>query len=236
MKPVLRAPVAPGSVVIAYIHPGQVSAFFTASLTEMLIYDHNSSRHVVGMMQEWSSTNVSGPRNSLTARFLDEYTAEWLLWIDSDMAWQHTAIDQLLASASKDKAPIVGGLCFGANADGLFPTIYSVMEIDGKLTTVRAAGYPPDAMVQVAATGAAFLLIHRSALTAIRERAFNDVFPFFQETALAGGPAGEDITFCLRAGICGIPVHVNTGVKVGHHKTQLLTEDLYLSQKGTDDD
>jgi hypothetical protein len=184
----------------------------------------------VGLLNEWSSANVSAARNSLTAKFLAEHTAEWLLWIDADMGWDHSALEQLLAVADPVRAPIVGGLCFGASGDQLFPTIYQFAEVEGRITTVRLNDYERDAMVQVAATGAAFLLIHRSVLVAMRDRKFNEVFPWFQETELSGQPAGEDLTFCIRAGICEFPIWVNTAVKVGHHKSHLLTEELFDSQ------
>lgn len=229
----MRPPAKPrDTVVVAHLHPGMVSSYFLHSLTGMLLHDRASSRRIVGLLQEWSSANVSQPRNNLTEQFVDNYSADWLLWIDSDMAFEPDALERLLASADTVTAPIVGGLCFGSSNGALFPTVYQWGETeDGKLVTWRSYDYERDAMVQVGATGAAFLLIHRSVLVAMRERAFNAVFPWFQETELAGKPAGEDLTFCIRAGICGFPVFVNTSVRIGHHKSQVLTEDLYLEQR-----
>jgi len=231
-------------VVIAYIHPGQTSGYFTQALVNTLMYDQATERHVVGCLNEWSSANVSSARNSLTRRFLDEYDAEWLLWIDADMAFEHDALPALLASADAETRPIVGGLCFGAAFGALFPTIYQfVRRDDGKPTTVRVPDYPLDTVVPCAATGAAFVLIHRRVLETIRDHGFNEAFPWFQETELGGQPAGEDITFCIRAGICGFPVHVNTAVKIGHHKSTVLDHDLFQAQRaaaqtitGGDDD
>ncbi len=219
-------------VVLAYIHPGQTSSYFTQSLTNLLMFDQATSRRVVGCLNEWSSANVSASRNSLTAQFLDDHDADWLLWIDADMAFEHTALEQLLASADPTQRPIVGGLCFGATMGALFPTIYQFVTNEaGDLTTMRMNDYPIDSVVQCAATGAAFVLIHRAALEAIRDRAFNAAFPWFQETELAGQPAGEDITFCIRAGILGLPVHVDTSVHVGHHKSVVLTHEMFQSQR-----
>jgi GT2 family glycosyltransferase len=199
----------------------------------MLLHDRATEHRICGALQEWSSANVSQARNSLTAKFVDDHkAADWLLWIDSDMAFDPNSLDALLAVADPERAPVVGGLCFGSDANGLFPTIYQMAALeDGRPVTTRMQDYPTDAMVQVAATGAAFLLIHRSVLVAIREHGFNGVFPWFQETELAGNPCGEDLTFCLRAGMCGFPVWVNTAVKVGHHKSQLLTEKLFREQR-----
>ena len=57
--------------------------------------------------------------------------------------------------------------------------------------------------MRVAATGAAFLLIHRGVLKAMSERGFNEAFPFFQETQNGPDP-GEDLTFCLRLASLGV--------------------------------
>jgi GT2 family glycosyltransferase len=218
------------TVVIAFIHPGQTSAYFTTSLVGSLLYDRATAQRIVGLKNEWSSANVSQPRNNLTRQFLETTDAEWLWWIDADMGWDPMALDQLLEVADPVTAPIVGGLCFGAFHDMLFPTIYQFGQVDGKLTTVRMSDYPRDAVVEVASTGAAFLLIHRSALERMRDRGFNKTFPWFQETEMDGQPVGEDLTFCLRARMLEIPVHVNTAVKVGHHKSTLLTEERFLEQ------
>jgi hypothetical protein len=231
-----RRPTAPG-LVLAYIHPGETSAFFTQSLAATLLDDFAAkmtgrprSWALANVMQEWSSANVSAARNTVTQRFLELGGADWLLWVDADMQWSPEAIDLLVDAADPVSRPIVGGLCFGMTGDRIMPTIYQWAELDGQLTTVRMPTYEPDALQQVAATGAAFLLIHRTALEQIRDRAFNAAFPWFQETVLAGNPVGEDITFCVRAGMCEIPVFVHTAALIGHHKSQLLTADVHRAQ------
>lgn len=221
-----------GGVCVAFIHPGETSAYFTTSMLAMLMHDMNGNRNIVAMLNEWSSANVSATRNALTKIFLeDKPEAEWLLWIDADMAWDAYALEQLLESADPKEKPIMGGLCFGRNLDGLFPTIYQLVDQFGTVTTLRLKDYPENTVFRCSATGAAFLLIHRSVIQGIADRKYNEAFPWFQETELAGNPAGEDITFCLRAELLGFPVHVDTSVKIGHHKSHLLTEDLFKAQR-----
>ena len=231
-------------VVLAYIHPGQVSSYFTESLMVTLLSDVAASdrgerrRRIVNVMQEWSSANVSDARNVVTARFLDARTpdgqtvGDWLLWIDSDMQWEPQALDFLLESADPVERPIVGGLCFGMTRDRLVPTIYQFVKIEetNELATCRVEDYPRDSLVRCAATGAAFVLIHRGVLERMREQKFNAAFPWFQEVQLGDRPVGEDIAFCLRAAQLGIPIHVDTRAKIGHHKSALLTEDRFLAQ------
>lgn len=221
----------PKSVVIAYIHPGQVSSYFAESMIATLFYDRMGRRppRVANVYQEWSSANVSASRNIVTQRFLDKNDADWLLWVDADMQWSPFDVDVLLDTADPKTMPVIGGLCFGMNHGKPFPTIYHFAEIDGQLTTIRVPRYEPDAVMQVAATGAAFLLIHRSALQSMADRTFNEAFPFFQETQNGKDPVGEDLTFCLRLAALGIPVHVHTGVKIGHHKSIVIDEPMFIA-------
>jgi hypothetical protein len=91
-------------------------------------------------------------------------------------------------------------------------------------------------------------LVHRSALERMRDfipkggwprrharagkRGFSDTYPWFQEMEHDGQPVGEDITFCWRAAMAGIPVYVNTAVQMGHVKRRLLDMDAYLIERG----
>lgn len=231
-----RALPASSGVVVAYIHPGEVSAYFLESMLTTVLSDIAADaagvhpRRIVNIMQEWSSANVSGSRNAVTERFLSRPEGEWLLWIDADMQWEPDAIERLLAVADPTERPIVGGLCFGMAGERMWPTIYQWAQLDTGLTTVRVGSYPADTVLRCAATGAAFVLIHRTALETIRARGFSAAFPWFQETELEGKPVGEDITFCIRAGLCGLPVYVHTGVEIGHHKSHLLTQAGFLAQ------
>ena len=223
-----------GKVVVSAVHPADVSAAFMTSMLSMQFYDFTHSQSIVnggGTIFHYSSANVSNARNAVVRRFLDETKAEWLLCLDADMQFDPDIVDRLLEHADAKRAPIVGGLCFGTEVEGLFATLYDLMQNeDGSPQMVRYKDWPEDAIFQVAATGAACLLIHRGVLEAMREK-YPEPFPWFKEDVLGTAPMGEDIRFCLAAGICGFPVHVNTGVKLGHQKTQLLTYDMYAKQR-----
>lgn len=223
------------SVVLAFIHPGQCSAFFTVSLAATIRADAIGPRRIEDVLQTYSSANVSEARNLLVDRFLDECRADWLWFVDADMQWAPDALDTLLEVADPQRAPVVGGLCFGLADDELFPTLYDAAQNEhGDLVFVRRGDYPDNAMVQVSATGAAFLLVHRSVLLAIRETIGDKAFPYFRETTTGGDRpriVGEDLTFCVRAAQCGFPTHVHTGVEVGHHKSQLLTASVFAAQR-----
>jgi len=224
-----RARAAHG-VVLAWISPGQTSHYFTESLFATGLVGAREG-WLTNVLTDWSSANVSASRNKLTQQFLDNGVGEWLLWVDADMQWDaERDIQSLLDVADPKERPIVGGLCFGMSTDGMYPTIYMGYEQDGKFTTIRIRDYPKDTLVRCAATGAAFILIHRSVLEKMAARSFDAAFPFFAESSGNGKPVGEDITFCIRAGIVGAPVFVHTGVRIGHHKSILLTEEEFEKQ------
>jgi hypothetical protein len=66
--------------------------------------------------------------------------------------------------------------------------------------------------------------MHRDALETVKAASRDVAAPWFRESPV-GAPLtlmGEDMTFCLRAAAAGIPVHVHTGVQVGHMKPQML--------------
>lgn len=223
-----------GKVVIGYVHPSEVSAFFHDSMLALFMHDINGRQAVTnggGRIAQYSSANICNARNNIVRRFLDETAAEWLWMVDADMTFDPDALDQYLDYADPQRAPIVGGLCFGTDNGALFATMYDLTQDgDEPPHMVRYNAWPENAMFQVTATGAACLLIHRSVLIAMRER-FPDPSPWFQEGVLGGQPSGEDVTFCIRAGVLGFPVFVHTGIEVGHHKSTVLTARMYADQR-----
>jgi hypothetical protein len=221
-------------VVIGFCHPTGWAADFGLSLVGLMFHDFTHDVRVETILPRYSSANISTARNWIVREFLETTSGDWLLFLDVDMVFRPTLVDDMLAKASMTKAPVVGGLCFGLAVNGdLFPTLYGVSD-EGGIHTIRYVEYPRNTLMPVAATGAACLLIHRTVLERVRdaERAKgNEAYPWFQETTFAGHPCGEDITFCHRVGALDIPVHVDTGVALGHQKTYTLTETMYREQR-----
>jgi GT2 family glycosyltransferase len=175
-------------------------------------------------------------RNLATKYMLDNTDAEWLFWIDTDMGFQPDSLSRLLAAADSEDRPVVGGLCFAlkrVRPDGYagfvqqpVPTLFRVArDIHGEIGFASRLLYPEDTMVKVAATGSAFILIHRSVLELIRGL-FGD--KWYDTVAYEGGrPLSEDLSFCYRVGQVGKPIHVHTGIKTTHHKEIWLGDSQY---------
>jgi hypothetical protein len=219
--------------VLSWVDPGEVETPFMLSVLNTLAFDRANGGRIAGWIQMGSSANVSAGRNEIVRRFLDESSAPWLVMVDTDMVWPPDAVHRLVASADPVKFPVVGGLCFAKEADTgmLWPTLYTLIGTEEKPQLARYDEWLDGEMLPVAATGAAFLLMHRSVLERVRERGFSDAYPWFQEREFNGQRAGEDATFCLRCASLGVPVHVNTAVDVGHIKKHVVTVEGYRAQR-----
>jgi hypothetical protein len=69
------------------------------------------------------------------------------------------------------------------------------------------------------------VLIHRGVFDAIsRAEEWGTLGRWWQPIETAQAVLGEDVSFCLRAGASGVPVHVNTNVTTGHVKAVMIGE------------
>jgi GT2 family glycosyltransferase len=228
--------------VIAFIHPGDVAGAFMDSVLRTIMPE----AHQGGLMGDGGGyINLqSGPRIAeARSQVLESYLnaamykdGEWILCVDADMVFTREDVRTLISAADPIDRPIVGGLCFaGYSPETMYPTLYSLTEEDGSWAMDKVTDYPKDAMVKVGATGAAFLLCHRTALYKIYN-AFKNLpdgklnsYPWFVEGHVdhKGRQLGEDVAFCMRANAVGLPVYVHTGVRIGHRKNWVLTEQVY---------
>jgi GT2 family glycosyltransferase len=220
-RAVTRLP--PDRAVIGYVTGGWNRHEFTASLLGLCLEGRTPVDAVLALE---SGPNISTARNRLCADFLTRPGApQWLFMCDTDMVLPADTIDRLVAAADPADVPVLGGLCWSLDKGEKVPTMYELVQRDGgQLAFTRHSRWPQDTVVPVSATGAACLLIHRDALLAVEKHANDPAAPWFRETAV-GAPLslmGEDLTFCLRCAAAGIPVHVHTGIKVGHMKTTML--------------
>lgn len=217
-------------VVIGYCHSEHVAARFHQAITHLLISPH--ATQVIDLISIVSSPRIASTRNQIVNAFLKHPSApEWLWMLDADMVFTPDTLLALLDVADPTERPIVGGLYFGGRIDGkITPHAYVLSGDGGGLSSVQGVGAPGQwgPIIRVHGTGAGCLLMHRSVLEAIGAKYRSTGFPWFAETGQGGEEYGEDITFCLRAHALDIPIHVHTGVILGHVKTGIVDEQSYL--------
>lgn len=232
----------PDSVCVAYLHSNEVAHSWNVSIENSRMFDLAGPQRLLRggwIAQYGNEAGYDSARNKVAKEFLDNRDADWLWWVDSDMGWQPDALEQLMAVADPVDRPIVGGLCFGntpttddgMNGQGfrIFPTCYAIDERDDKAGFSPIYGYPANEVIQVGGTGSAFVVIHRSVFAKIRER-FGDTWYDRLPHPKNDVPFGEDLSFCLRAITCDIPIFVHTGVRTNHYKWCYLNETAYFQQ------
>ncbi len=232
----------PGSVLLAYVHPGtEVAHSFMDSTKHLLFFDASTNGRIMRggeLKMRCGTGGIVEARNKCAQKLLDG-DAEWLFFVDTDMGFKPDSLERLLAVADKDERPIVGGLCFASiekDVDGYGgykseprPTIMEPHEVDGKNHLIGRGWYVPGEVTQCAGTGCAFIVIHRS----VFERLHAEYGPtWFDKAKLPNGTSAlsEDLSFCARASSLGIPIIVHTGVKTTHMKPIWLSEPYYWTR------
>ena len=231
-----------GAVAIGFCHPDVWlgAPLFYRCLHETFGADASGPRRIQGRIIEVAGSQIDVLRNDIVTAFLAlPDRPHWLLMIDADMTWTPQDVTRLLAAADEKERPIVGGLCFAerrASGGKLWPTLMVwVPDENGSVAGVKdMTDWPRGEVCQVDATGAAFLVVHRRVFERMRERAGPDhPAPWFAVTYLPKARLGEDVTFAIRATALGFPIHVHTGVSIGHVKVRVLDEAMFDAQQAT---
>lgn len=213
-----------GTVAVAHLHPGRLSTHFQHSLEALFREDPS----VIYPPLRIKSTIFLGPaRNSVVRMFLDATSHDWLLMVDADMGFAPDTVQRLKEAADPDERPVVGALCFIFDTTGVLadhrlsyhvrPTIYQQAEGSSRLTPPPlGTEYPTNALVKCAGTGAACVLMHRTALQRMRDEYGDNWYTMLFDEVGTG--FAEDLAFCVRASRLDIPIFVHTGVRTCHAK------------------
>lgn len=224
------------AVTLAYLHSNEVAHSFHQSVVNLALYDLTSHQRLMRggyiSMRCGSGGLVQG-RNKTFAQFLEQSTADWLFFVDTDIGFQADTLDRLVAAADPDDRPVVGGLYFAwreLEQDDTYgfrcapsPVMHHwVKTADGKQLFAWATDYQPDTVQRVAGTGCGCLLVHRTVIEKVKA----DYGPTWFDRIVAddGQLISEDLSFCARVGAIGSAVHVHTGIKCTHLKELWVSE------------
>jgi hypothetical protein len=227
-------------VCLAYVHGTEVAHSWHSALMALVSYDVAHNQHVIGggwLATKYGTGGIVQARNDTVEAFLTSTDSDWLFWVDTDMGFSPDSVDRLLEVAQVPERRVVGGLCFmqrEMGPDGMggmqvqpMPTVFKWKVKDDQAGFDVIKDYPRDQLVEVAATGSAFLLIHRSV--------FSEIEAAYGKTWYSPVRSGEDqktwisedLSFCMRCAALDIPIHVHTGVKTTHLKQLWLDERIY---------
>jgi hypothetical protein len=199
----------------------------------MCVRDHvNAATFMSALTNDWSWLGPGKGVQWLTVQgsmlvlqrneCLKQMEGKWILFIDDDMTWRPQQIGQLVTAweetqAQFDEPIIMGGLCHRREPPH-DPTMYARdSRYEGKYRFMET--WTGD-VVEVDATGLAFVLIPITALEAItgatwpnkETRMLYQSPPIFEWTA----HMGEDLRFMQVAKNAGCRIFVDTRNKIGH--------------------
>lgn len=172
-------------------------------------------------------------RNGAVQRMI----GDWLLFIDDDMVWHPEDIRRLVEAREEIDADMIGALCFRRSSP-YQPTLFVREQ-----PTAGAYNYLEDwhdDIVEVDATGMAFVLIHKRVFEMI---AGSPTPPYEQRITMNppnffrwSGVFGEDLQFCQDAKLAGARIFVDTRIEIGHmseievRRRHFLLEVLYRDE------
>lgn len=204
-SPAPKTVIALGMPMARGVHP------FTGRCLDAMYAELRKEPHVSIHKFDPVGLQIEHARNMITQEalnFVPDLTH--IMWIDDDMTFEPDAVRKLLAH----DLPIVGGLCFNRRPCYAPVLVYF---------TPRGFAFKydyPEGLLQVDATGAAFLLVKKEVFLKIREK-----YPEGPFNILG---VGEDVSFCKRATAVGYKIFVDTTVKIGHISPDIVIDEEFV--------
>lgn len=213
-----------------------------------MVRDHLNSATVRSLMQtDWSFVGAESGMDRVLIQgnvlplqrneAIQRMRGHFILFIDDDMTWEPNAIGRLVDSFFEldhqfDEPIMLGALCF-RRAAPYAPTMYMRIEKDrGPFNFLEK--WETD-IVEVDATGCAFLLIPKTAIEAMAE---TEMPPYEERIKMQGPPEfftwtgkmGEDLRFCTNARAKGVRIFVDTRIEIGHVAEVEIRREHFLTE------
>lgn len=207
------------TVTIGTPHNGDFTAEYINSLMGMAF--HAFTTKGIGVkLHLHEGCLVHQGRNNIASKCYDDY----LLFIDSDMAFPVDGLNKLIAS----KKDIIGAVYYSRKSPNL-PLVFK--ENEGKYSNYE--DFPEDKVFECDAIGTGFLLISKKVLEAfdkaINEKKFRLPFDFMHTEHHV--ELGEDMAFCNRAKQLGFKIYADPTIQMGHVGKDVITRNNYLAWK-----
>jgi hypothetical protein len=196
---------------------GGIQPDYMLSVIDSLFY---LTRHgVEGQFKIINSSWISNARN----KAVKELSADFLMFVDSDMVFPHHAIAKLMLSGRE----IIGGLYY-KKGEGSKPVAARLNE-EGLFKSISDF---PNEVFEVDAVGTGFLLIRKTVFDAFTQEKIKELGePFNFLTLGSGKEESEDWAFCRRAKQLGFKIYCDPTIQLGHIGEQTYTREHYLAFK-----
>ncbi len=232
---------APGSeyTVSKMETPGTVIGTIAIPVRDQLSTSTTSSLMMTDLSSEWIPKGKTVRRDLIQGGILtlqrnaavQRMEGDWLLFIDDDMVWQPDAVRRLVEVREEHDLDIVGALCY-RRSPPFQPTLY--MREHPRSGSYNFLEKWKADVIEVDATGCAFLLIHKRAF----EKIIGMEMPPVEERMKIGPPPifrwdgilGEDLRFCQDAKEAGCKIFVDTRIEIGHVSEIVVDRRSFLTE------
>ena len=156
---------------------------------------------------------VYDSRNKLAERAINS-TADYVLWLDSDMTFMPDTLDMMLDTLKTNNYEMLTGMYF-IRRPPFTPTLFEELRILPTGTVTKEFDDIPDAIFEVAGCGFGCVLMSRNVLWNVFCQNGNMFSPI--------NGVGEDLSFCWRARRCGHKIYCDPTIALGHEIRTVIT-------------
>ncbi len=157
---------------------------------------------------------VYDSRNKLAERAINS-TADYVLWLDSDMTFMPDTLDMMLDTLKKNNYEILTGMYFRRRPP-FTPTLFEELRILPTGTVTKEFDEIPDEIFEVAGCGFGCVLMSRNILWNVFCQNGNMFAPI--------NGVGEDLSFCWRARRIGHKIYCDPSIALGHEIRTTITK------------
>lgn len=157
---------------------------------------------------------VYDSRNKLAERAINS-TADYVLWLDSDMTFMPDTLDMMLDTLKKNNYEILTGMYFRRRPP-FTPTLFEELRILPTGTVTKEFDEIPDEIFEVAGCGFGCVLMSRNVLWNVFCQNGNMFAPM--------NGVGEDLSFCYRARRIGHKIYCDPTIALGHEIRTTITK------------
>lgn len=214
------------TITIAWCDPSTVESPFMSSVIALILRLQQRNIILYSVTHRMGN-EIFRQRQDLLDSWYENETADWLLWLDSDIIITPDIFDKLWDVADKDEFPVITGVYMTyKDTDGVlrmpFPCIFQYDEKEEDYKSIHPL--PDNSLVQVDAAGMGLLLIHRSVIDALyKVYKKGNLF----DVSLIKPIKSEDISFFEKLREQSISVFAHTGAIARHIKKVYLDKEYY---------
>jgi hypothetical protein len=174
---------------------------------------------------------IARQRETLIRQWEEKNDTDWLLWVDSDIFLNVDLFKILASYADKETHKVISGVYFIAKENlETLPTpmacIFSGTDEENN-KVIHVHPLPENKLIEIDAAGMGLVLMHRSALEAMRKVYGPDQALFEEKTDIEDKFVSEDIMFFRKLKVAGIQSYAHTGATATHIKRFPLDINYY---------